>query len=116
MIKLLKPSIKYKNEIEILISSWKEKETIDHPLFLLKDSFNQYLNQLHTIENNKNNPMLYYFVLEQQQIIGFLELRLAQNDFNHYYAGHLGYGVLPEKRNQGYGKQILKKGIQELKK
>lgn len=116
MIKILKPSIKYKTQICTFIDSWEEDDFNDHPLFQTMLTFNQYLKQIDTLEKNRINPMLYYFVLEQNELIGFLELRLAQNEFNHYYAGHLGYGVHPSKRNQGYGNLILKKGIQELKK
>lgn len=117
MIIITKINIKYKDKLEELITRWHQIEPCETPILnpnLLP--FSQYLKLLKSLEENKFNPMDFYLVLDKGEIVGYLELRLAQNDFNTNYAGHIGYAVAPFYRHRGYGEQILKRGIQELKK
>lgn len=40
-------------------------------------------------------------------IVGRLSLRHELNDFLQKFGGHIGYGVVPEYRRQGYASQML---------
>ncbi len=40
-------------------------------------------------------------------LLGIASLRLELNDFLRQYAGHIGYGIRPKERGQGYATQLL---------
>lgn len=117
MIILKKLTIKNKEEYNEMIIQWKKVEE-HHSVLMNEDNlpFNLFVKQINILESNKLNPTKYYLVYDNSMLIGYLELRFGQNDFNSNYAGHIGYAVSPRFRNQGYGMQILKKGLSILKK
>ncbi len=42
------------------------------------------------------------------QIVGMVDIRHTLNDFLRNYGGHIGYGVRPSERKNGYAAQILR--------
>lgn len=60
-------------------------------------------------------PDTYYFLWEDQQIIGLFRIRHYLNDFLKNGPGHIGYGVLPEYRNKGYASKGLSLAIEICK-
>ncbi len=58
-----------------------------------------------------------YFVMdeEEREIIGMVDIRHELNEFLRSYGGHIGYGVRPSKRRQGYASLILRKALQYCK-
>ena len=117
MLTVTKISLKYKNQIEEMWEEWEKVESCLEPVLNPESlSFSDYLKMIKNLESQSQFPMQFYLLLDKNQLIGYLELRFSQNDFNKEYAGHLGYAIRPSKRRLGYGLQALKKGIQELKK
>ena len=49
------------------------------------------------------------------QIVGRASLRHRLNDYFEREGGHIGYCVLPTHRRQGYGTQILRRGLELLR-
>ena len=45
------------------------------------------------------------------QIVGRLSLRHCLNDFLERIGGHIGYGVIPSCRQQGYATEMLKQAL-----
>jgi len=58
----------------------------------------------------------YILVDEKNHIYGALNLRHSLNFYLLQYGGHIGYGIRPSERHQGYGKLILKLGLEIAKK
>lgn len=50
-----------------------------------------------------------YFLMEDDNIVGIGSLRLnpENNSELSIYGGHIGYGIIPSKRKQGYGSMFL---------
>lgn len=59
-------------------------------------------------------PDTYYFLWKDGQIIGNYKLRHRLNDFLRNGSGHIGFGILPEHRGQGFATQGLRLAIREL--
>lgn len=60
-------------------------------------------------------PDTYYFLWNDDTIVGLFKLRPVLNDFLRAGSGHVGYGIHPAHRRKGYGTHGLKLVIQLLK-
>lgn len=61
-------------------------------------------------------PDTYFFLWDDDMIVGLFKVRHYLNDILRDGAGHIGYGILPSKRGKGYAKIGLGLAIKELKK
>lgn len=61
-------------------------------------------------------PDTYYFLWDNEDIVGLFKIRHYLNDFLRNGPGHIGYCVLKEYRGQGYATMGLKLAIEEAKK
>ena len=61
-------------------------------------------------------PQTYYFLWDDDKIVGLFKLRHCLNDFLKNGPGHIGYGILPEYRGKGYATAGLKLAIEEASK
>ena len=52
-------------------------------------------------------PDTYFFLWDDDQLIGLFKVRHRLNDRLRHGAGHIGYGILPQFRGQGYGTRGL---------
>ncbi len=60
-------------------------------------------------------PSYDYFAIDDDKFIGVIHIRVSLTPALMNYGGHIGYGVNPKYWNLGYGKQILKLGLDEYK-
>lgn len=58
-------------------------------------------------------PASTFFVVREDdgRIIGTIDIRHYLNEFLRSYGGHIGYGVRPSERGQGYAKRILAQAL-----
>lgn len=61
-------------------------------------------------------PDTYYFLWDDQEIVGLFKIRHYLNDFLASGPGHIGYAVLPKYRGKGYATKGLALAINECKK
>lgn len=61
-------------------------------------------------------PGTYYFLWDNQEIVGLFKVRHYLNDFLASGPGHIGYAVLPKYRGKGYATKGLALAINECKK
>lgn len=61
-------------------------------------------------------PDTYFFLWDDNKIVGLFKIRHHLNDFLRKGAGHIGYGILPEYRGKGYAKKGLILAIEKCKK
>jgi len=52
---------------------------------------------------------------ENHKIVGTCRMRLSLNSSLEKTGGHIGYDVRPESRNKGYGSEILRLAVQEIR-
>lgn len=60
-------------------------------------------------------PDTYFFLWDDDKIVGLFKIRHYLNDFLRKGAGHMGYGILPEYRGRGYAKKGLVLAIEKCK-
>jgi predicted acetyltransferase len=60
-------------------------------------------------------PHLYFWLIDGNDYIGRLTLRSEVNEHLLQMGGHIGYEIRPSRRRQGYGKLILKYGLDRAK-
>jgi predicted acetyltransferase len=56
-------------------------------------------------------PESFLLAVVDEQIVGRVSIRHTLNDFLRTINGHIGYGVRPKCRKQGYAKEILKQSL-----
>lgn len=60
-------------------------------------------------------PFSVFWLVEGASFIGQLNLRHRLNDWLLQEGGHVGYGIRPSRRGQGFGKLILRLGLAECR-
>jgi predicted acetyltransferase len=60
-------------------------------------------------------PSSDFWLIERNDYIGRLSLRHELNERLLQMGGHIGYEIRPSRRRQGYGKLILKYGLEQAK-
>ena len=60
-------------------------------------------------------PHWYFWLIDGNDYIGRLTLRSEVNEHLLQMGGHIGYEIRPSLRRQGYGKLILKYGLERAK-
>ena len=60
-------------------------------------------------------PETYFFLWDDDEIIGLFKIRHFLNDFLRKGAGHIGYGILPEYRGRGYATKGLELAIKKAR-
>ncbi len=60
-------------------------------------------------------PSYDFFAVDDDKFIGIIHIRIRLTDNLLKYGGHIGYGVNPKYWRMGYGKEILKLGIEQYK-
>lgn len=61
-------------------------------------------------------PDTYFFLWDDDKIVGLFKIRHYLNDFLRQGAGHIGYGILPDSRGKGYAKKGLQLAIDKCRK
>lgn len=82
------------------------------------DSFEQMLefyNQCSTNPPENYVPAITCFLFEIDDIVGAVNIRLGLNEWLKQKGGHVGYGISPKYRGNGYAKVLLQYAIDVLK-
>lgn len=61
-------------------------------------------------------PSTEFWLVDNDEFIGWVNIRHTLTEFLHKIGGHIGYWICPAKRNMGYGNKILKLALIETKK
>jgi len=120
-IKLINPSVDYKNEYLDMVSEWKESEEE-----LIPWSLNLDTNEFETLVKNLNNYSAgiglpegfvpcttLWLINNENKILGAIEIRHQLNNSLKFRGGHIGYGIRPTERRKGYASQMLSLALEE---
>ncbi|ASZ09412.1 GNAT family N-acetyltransferase [Mesoplasma chauliocola] len=129
-IKIIKPSLKNKNAILKALKNFMQyPEEIEDKIQGSSDilSFQTVEEWIDFVKEGVGFPgwmpfKQYIAINNQNEVIGFINLRLELNENLLNFGGHIGYGVAPRYRNMGLATEMLaqtlkiakKEGIKEI--
>lgn len=65
-----------------------------------------------TVPENLVQATQFLFVrIDDNKLVGMIQIRHYFNDYLEKYAGHIGYSVRPTERRKGYSKEMLKMAL-----
>jgi predicted acetyltransferase len=119
MLFLSEPSMLYK---ESFLEAVREFQTEGRNLELdyrdLSTNFRHYLQGWYDRKANPRPgrvPESTFWLIDRETFIGRVAVRHVLNDGLLQLGGHIGYEIRPTKRRQGYGKTILRLGLEQAK-
>lgn len=101
------------------MADWKDEEVIPSSLQKYEKGFAEFTAYLDTMENDPPRllvPSTMWFLTDGEEILGAIEVRHFLNDGLFRYGGHIGYGVAPKHRGNGYARTMLQMVNDHLKK
>ncbi len=125
MLKLIEAEERYLDEYqEAYLESLKEIEKGNikkHDLMFLNRTENDIIQIFKDNRDQTKLPSHYvpsfdYFAVDDDKFIGVIHIRIRLTDNLLKYGGHIGYGVNPKYWKMGYGKEILRLGLEKAKK
>lgn len=116
-MRLVRPSIEWKNEHEDYMKEWDEPRMTPSSFNLAGyENYEGYLEALKIRESGDGKwvpSTNYFFVDENDRVLAMVDIRHSLTDYLHNVGGHIGYGVRPVERRQGYATQILAEALKK---
>lgn len=123
MPELVLPSIEYKTSFLTALDEYHQEKL---PYYLnldkqfLSKHFETFLAALQAEAIGKHLkpgrvPHTVYWLVEQAEYLGRVDIRHQLTDKLRTVGGHIGYDIRPSKRRQGYGTVALQLGIEKAK-
>lgn len=97
-----------------------EGDGMAHKIQNIAADFDGFLQRLSDMERGINIPphlvpASSFWLIDNGEYIGSLNLRHELNDHLLHFGGHIGYDIRPSKRRKGYGKEILRLGLEKAR-
>ncbi|GCE05731.1 GNAT family N-acetyltransferase [Dictyobacter aurantiacus] len=127
MLFLTEPSAKYKESFLEGLREFQEEGTLlQYNLPRLTADFDDYLRHVNRVYNRASMPPYFvpdtrYWLIEGDEergegvYVGNLTVRHELNELLLKVGGHIGYQIRPSWRRQGYGREILRLGLQKAR-
>ena len=118
---LTEPSGRYRESyLEALREFQAESRHLETPLEKVAANFDSFVEHLRNQANRTRLkpgrvPGSDFWLIDEHDYIGRLSLRYELNERLLQMGGHIGYEIRPSRRRQGYGKLILKYGLERAK-
>ncbi len=118
-MKLIKPTIELMQEYLEMLEEWKHSGEKIVPWVLNEDTtdfqamisrFEEYSQGIGLKEGLVPHST-YWFVRDDNKIIGAINIRHRLNDYLKNIGGHIGYGIRPNERRKGYATEMLGKAL-----
>lgn len=108
---LARPTLEMKNRYLQFAQEWKDnnQSIVPYSARLLDDSYEIWLKNTYEYENLHEGFVTAhtFFLIEDENIIGAINIRHYLNDYLFNFGGHIGYGIRPTKRQKGYASKML---------
>lgn len=116
MIRLLQPELWLEDKFIEMLNDYNvnEEDLIRRRYSMVNFDFQRYVDYLKERAKGINlqpghvASSEWWFLNENNDILGTVRLRYELNETNYEEGGHIGYDISPKYRKKGYGKLILK--------
>ena len=124
MLKLINASKEYLNEYQeaynLSLKKYEEGIIKKHNLIFDNPEEVDIIQKFADSRDQTKLPINYvpsydYFAVDGNKLIGIINIRVRLTENLLRYGGHIGYAVNPKYWNMGYGKKILKLGLDNYK-
>lgn len=117
---LTKPNVDLEEAYIDMIKDWEENDKSRIPWFMHLSTLNfaAMVNRLIglsegiEIEEGFVENTTLWLVNENRKVLGAINIRHRLNELFLNYGGQIGYGIRPSERRKGYGKEILRLGLE----
>ncbi len=119
MIKLIRPSIKYRQSfLEAVREYQKEGRNKDIESRQSLKQFAEFVEKLRNQEKDIGLPKGYvpasiYWLVDRNKFMGRVSVRHRLTEKLRKEGGHIGYEIRPSERRKSYGKMILRLALQK---
>jgi len=112
----------YKKEFEVIKQIPKNENGFENKYYNVTEE--EFLNDVipKLISHSKGEnlppgyvPETYYFLWDEDKIVGLVKIRHSLNEFLKKGPGHIGYAILSNHRKKGYATKALQLAIEECK-
>jgi predicted acetyltransferase len=109
---LVQPTLEMKEAFLAYEEEWRhnDEKMVPYSARLLGHEYEEWLRNISDKEIYHEGFVpshTYFFMDEQHNIIGAINIRHYLNDYLLSYGGHIGYGIRPTQRKKGYAVQML---------
>jgi predicted acetyltransferase len=119
MMRLVRPSLDWEKEHREYVEEWGPSRMVPSSFHLDGfDTYELFLEELAKREGGHGKWLPctnYFFINENNRILGMVDIRHELNDFLYQFGGHIGYGVRPSERRKGYATVILQLALEKCK-
>lgn len=121
MLFLAEPSAAYRDSfIEAVREFQVEGRQLHYDLNSITADFSAFVQSLHDLKDRSKLkpgwvPGSDFWLIDDDEYIGRLSLRHELNEQLLLFGGHIGYEIRPSKRMQGYGREILRLGLEKAR-
>lgn len=120
---LVLPCEKYKAQYYELVDSAIKNKDVSEMGNAYRNGEN-YQDMLKRLENRRNGikianrdvPATVYFIIDNNKLVGTIDLRHELNDNYFSRLGHVAYYIKPEERKKGYATKALSLALEKYKK
>jgi len=122
-LKLIRPTLELEEKVLEYVKEWNaHNESMSPGILDLENSdYKIWLENVCNIQSKRTCPPglvpadLFFLSNKEDELLGAIQIRHDLNEYLLNYGGHIGYGVRPSKRQQGYAKRMLKLGLLRCK-
>ncbi len=119
MLELVRPTTRFKKSyLQAIREFQREGRYTYHNVDELQSNFRAHIDDERQRIHPENIvvyrvPETIFWLVDDGEYIGRLELRHKLNDHLLEVGGHIGYSIRPSRRQMGYGTKILELGLQK---
>lgn len=122
MLSLSEPTEELETEYREMLTEWQStgEDLIPFPLKLDCSNFSTFVRLLSDASQGIGLPSGFvphttYWLLNEQRIIGAVNLRHHLNEGLLQIGGHIGYGIRPSERGKGFAIEMLRLALEKAK-
>ena len=126
-LKLVKASYEHQEQIVDMLKEWiaynnAHPEANTSPWSIFKNDYKDFDYYLDNLEYKEAKdgfvPDSTFFCLDEERniLVGAVNIRHYLNDYLLMYGGHIGDGIRPSERRNGYGTAMIALALEECKK